>query len=311
MTHNGKSRKKKMIAKSPIPKSELKIQTDALRLALSIGEIQTNELGMQLKNAKFKTLNTKNQKKFIENEASWKYLLNFWDEYKFLCEKIETEKLEYIPFFLTFLRSLMETYGELLFFLNQTDRQKLGIFMGQYLLYLRDAHYAAPTQTLGIKQAYEEYLNLMKPILNDEKIAFPLDIKNFSMTALRKTGFAFPPFDQIFKKNYFATLSKKTFSCWPKDRNSSTFYDKYYRIYSSYTHKSFTNSPRGATGNELLWMIQFMYIMGQLMLELSDAKIFNGQHKANYNAFTGKIAEVYPRLIKIWEQRTTSSISEL
>lgn len=44
-----------------------------------------------------------------------------------------------------------------------------------------------------------------------------------------------------------------------------------------------------------------MYIMGQLMIELCDKKIFPNKFEKQYSELTERINETYPKMLEVWE----------
>ena len=278
---------------------EVKNTIKVLLFAKEIAQKQITELEQRRATKPFDTLNLTEKKELLINEALSLFLSNFWTQYEFLVGRIEKETTDDFHFFVPMLRALMEIYAELLYFLNQNDREKLGIFTGNYLRHFSDMYrFVEPSQAL--KDEYDRYMLLTKEVRDDEKIVFPENIADLSKTKLEKLGFDFPKFDKIFAQPYFAQLSQKSFSPWQKD-NAANFYDKYYRVYSTYTHRSFTNQAKGRSGNEMFWIIQFLYVISRLMFELCDDKIFGMKYDADFTAFSQKIAETYPKLIAFWQ----------
>ncbi len=279
---------------------KIKEQLEALKFALDLVQKQVADLEERLKNIKFEALSLDEQKIFLNNDVPYLYLMNFWNQYDFLFNKLNTEKSEDIHFYLTFLRSLIETYGELLYFLHQDDRKKLGIFVGNYLLYFSD-NYRFITPSELLKNEYNRFLGVWSNLLKNESIVFSDDIDKFSSKGLVKMSFSFPRYEEIFKDLFFKKVSEETFDNWPKD-DQSNFYNKYYRVYSSYTHKSFTNQIKGKTNNEIYWMIQFLYLIGQLMFELLDKTIFESKFKNERADYVNKIASAHKNMEALWQR---------
>lgn len=276
------------------------LQIDTLKLALSVGQKHITEIEERLK-TKFEDLTTiDEQKEFLRNEAVYLYLKNFWQQYEFLIKKIETEdELKNFQFYIPLIRILFENYGEFLYFLNQGHKEQVGLYTGNFLLYLSDFYRFIGIGYAEIKNEYNRLVSLWNNVLSSDKIVFPTEIKDFTRQTIKSAGLAFPKFEQIFNKPYFADQSKETFAVWKKD-SPLTFYDKYYRSHSNYTHPSFTNQSSGNTGNEVLWIVQFMYIMGQLMIELCNKKVFPGKFEKQYLELTEKINETYPKMLEVW-----------
>lgn len=281
-------------------KNALDLQTKTLRIAVEIGGRQVDQLGKPLEGSKFETLPLEGQKQSLRNEGAYLYLRNFWDQYGFLVRKLENEKADELHFFIPFLRSLTETYGELLFFLNQDTRTMVGVFVGNYLLFYSDQYrFFSPAAVYGTE--YKRFLALAKNVLDSEQIVLPEEIDQLTYRALGKLGFNFPPLEQIFGATYFEPLSQKTFECWQKDTGAN-FYNKYYRVHSTYTHRSFINQTQGNTGTEIFWVMQFMYLIAQLMLELADAKLFDGAFESDYRKFSTAIGKAYPQMLQQWDK---------
>jgi hypothetical protein len=279
---------------------KIKEQLEALKFALDLAQKQVSDLEERLKDIKFEELSLDEQKTFLNNDVPYLYLMNFWNQYDFLFNKLNTEKSEDIHFYLPFLRSLIETYGELLYFLHQDGPKKLGIFVGNYLLYFSD-NYRFITDSELLKNEYTRFLGVWGNLLKSESIAFPEEIDKLSNKVLGKMSFSFPNYEEIFKDPFFKTVSEESFENWPKDDHTN-FYNKYYRVYSSYTHKSFTNQVKGKTNNEIYWMIQFLYLIGQLMFELLDKTIFEGKYKTERKEYVSKIASAHKNMEALWHR---------
>ncbi len=278
-------------------------QITTLKFVLEIGQKEIQEAGDRL-NTKFENLpNAQGQKEFLKNEAVYLYLKNFWQYHEFLIKKIETEnEAEDFQYYIPLTRILFEIYAELLYFVNQTEKSQLGIFVGNYFLYLSDTFHFVAIQSVEIKNEYGRLFTLWSNLLSAENITFPADINLFSYTQLKTSGFNFPKLEQIFKEPYFSTLSDDSFSRWAKDEPSN-FYDKYYRSHSNYAHGSFTNQASGSPKTEMFWTIQFMYLISQLMIELCNKKVFNNKFKSDYDQFESKIATAHPKLQELWDEK--------
>lgn len=283
-------------------------QHTTLKFALSIGQKEITEIEERLK-IKFDNLSNEiKQKELLKNEAVYLYLKNFWEHYEFLTKKIEIEdNLKNFQFYIPIIRTLFENYGELLYLINQNDKDQLGLYIGNYLLNLSDHYHFIAVGNVQIKNEYDRILTIVGNVLSKEGVTFPTDINTFSNNCLKKCGFAFPSFEQIFKEPYFSSLSSETFPLWQKDEPSN-FYNKYYRSHSNYSHRSFTNQTNGATKNEVFWIIQFMYLIGQLMLELCDKKVFDSKFQSDRNQFTSNIAQAYPKLLEAWDEQRKPKI---
>jgi hypothetical protein len=293
------------MSNSPIEPDVIKLQTKTIKLAIDIGDKEMAELGARLNAKKFEERTFEDQKKILREEGAYLYLKNFWTLLAFICTSMENGNPDDSHFLIPSIRELTELYAELLFFLNQDTRTTIGVFVGNYLLHYSDYYrFFSPSEAL--KSEYERYHALAKPILDSEEIAFSSEVDGLSHKRLKVDGFNFPSYEEIFKQSYFSELSKETFACWTKD-NATTFYNKYYRVHSSYAHRGFMNQVNGTTGTEAFWIIQFLYMISQLTLELSSAKIFDGGYQAEYRAFFMKIGEAYPKLSKDWDSRKTDS----
>ena len=281
----------------------LKPQLDTVQQILDVAQKEIATLEKYLK-TDFAKLSVADQEIFMVNDISHLYLINFWSEFEFLYKRITIEKTEDIHYFLANLRNLIETYAELLYFLNQDARTKLGIFVSNYLLHLSD-HYRFVAPVDEIKSEYDRYSQLVKAVLEQHKITFP-EIEKLSYRSIQNQKFNFPKYDQIFMQPYFKELSSESLALWKND-SAATFYNKYYRIFSAYTHRSFTNQRKSFTGNEIFWSIQFLFIIGLMMVELSNKKIFNGEYKGELEALTQKIAEVYPAFLSAWNSQRSAT----
>ena len=271
-----------------------------LRFALDVGQKQITEFEDRLK-GKFDSLSSVDEKKtFLQNEATYLFLKNFWQQYEFLVKKIEKEDdLANFQFYIPLARILLEIYGEFLYFINQDAKGQVGIYSANYLLYLTDFYRFVSVGNQKIKNEYDRLRTVWNDVLSSDGISYAEDISAHTQRIVNDLGFNFPHYDQIFQKPYFAEQSYDTLALWQKD-TAKTFYNKYYRSHSNYTHPSFTNQMSGATQNEVFWLIQFLFIAGQLMIELCNRKIFDGKFKSEYNELTRHIAETYPRLQEIW-----------
>ncbi|MCL5114154.1 MAG: hypothetical protein M1604_00010 [Patescibacteria group bacterium] len=273
----------------------------ALKLAMDIGLEQFTRIQKDIK-PDFEKVSVEEQKKSAKAEAIFLYIKNFWTHYEFLSEKLGTEKDEDFHFFIPILRTLLEMYGELLYFLSQDGRTQIGTFVGYYLLNKSDYYRFLATKSAEIRGEYDRFLRAMKSVLDDEKISFPEDINKFTKELMRSSGFGFPHFDVILQPKYLAGVSDKTFSCWEKD-SPSNFYDKYYRTYSDYTHRGFTNQAMGYTGTEKFWITQFLYIIAQLTIELCDKKVFDSAYEARFEELCQKIKRDYEEMLKEWDAK--------
>jgi hypothetical protein len=270
----------------------------AIDFILKVAQDQITELEGRI-SSNFRNISLEEKRESLKFEAIYLYLKNFWSHYEFLSEKLYTEKEENFHFFLSILRILIELYGELLYFLNQEKRVMTGIFTGHYLLQKSNYYRFIALQSMEIKQEYERFLNLVQDVLNNENISFPSDIKLLSKGFIVENGFGFPQFETIFKQEYFKILSSETFQRWGKDE-ASNFYDKYYRFYSDYIHRSFSNQVTSNTKTEKYWIIQFLYIISQLMTELCNKKVFSYSYTESYKKMCNIIAGDYENISKEW-----------
>lgn len=284
---------------------DLTDQIGVLRIAHAIGEQQIQQLKTELDSKKYDTRLLDDKKVVLRTEGFYLYSKNFWGQYKFLCEKIESEKNDDMHFYIPSLRILSEFYAESLFFLNQDTRTTVGILVGTYLIHHSD-NYNHLVEEPKIIDEYSRYLALAKDVLDSESIVFPTDITKLSHKYLKANGFAIPRYEEIFKKTYFTDLSQETFAHWQHD-DSTNFYDKYYRVHSHYTHRNFTNQTEANIGTEVFWVVQFMVLIAQLMLELSNLKFFNDSYKPEYLDFSAKAQPSMIELKKIWEKKKPST----
>ena len=275
---------------------------DAIKYSLEIGEKQVAELVKKI-SPNFSSLSVIEQKKSQMNEVIYLYIKNFWSHYRFLAEKIETEKDINFHFYLPLLRTLIEIYGELLYFLNQDERTQIGLFIGNHLLYLSDYYkFTAEGSVPELKKEYERFLLLMNGILVSENIAFPTKINKFSKKVLVTSGFDYPPTEQLFKIEYFEPVSKIAFGCWKKD-TASNFYNKYYRTYSDYSHRSFSNQADGHTGTEKYWIIQFLFLISQLLIELWNEKKIGSSLMSEYVELNKKTEKDHGEMLNNWNAK--------
>jgi hypothetical protein len=277
------------------------INTDALMFAIEIGKQQFEQKQGGL-TTPFDQLAITDQAKAAQADAVSLYIDNFWTHYKFLVEKLTTEKDENFHFFIPLLRTLIELYAELLYFLHQDDKTKIGLFAGQVLLSNSDHYRYVAIGFQGIKDEYERFLSLYKNLFDNLKIVFPADINIFSKKSLQASGFDFPNFDTILKPKYLLVVSDDTFSHWPKD-SADNFYDKYYRTFSYYTHRGLTNQATSGTGNEKYWLAQFLFIIGQLMIELCNKKTFDLAYFQQYEELCQKVKIDYGEILKEWNAK--------
>lgn len=278
-------------------------QIKSLKFSLCVGQKQIIEIESRLK-VKFEDLPDKDPKKdFLCNEAIYLYLKNFWQQFEFLVKKVEEEKdAESFQFYIPLIRILFENYGELMYLINQSRQVQLGLYSHGYLLYLSDFYRFIGIGNEDISTEYNRLKGLWNEILSDEGISFPDDIKSFTYSSFKNGNYDFPQIEQFFQKPYFTEQSSITFALWEKD-NASTFYNKYYRSHSNYTHPSFTNQMSFSTKNEIFWIVQFLYIIGQLMVELGNKKIFKGKFESEYDELTQHIALAYPVLQGLWHPK--------
>lgn len=280
-------------------------QINVLKFALELGQRQITEVETRAK-LKFEDLSLPEQKEFLKNDTVCLYLKNFWRQYEFLIKKLETETDERdFHFYLPLIRILTENYAELLFFLNQDEKNQIGIFAGNYLLNLSDHYRFIAIKSQPIKNEYDRFTKLLSAVLSAEGITFPSDIDMLSKIKLKELGFDFPQIEKIFEQAYFAASSSDTFACWAKDEPSN-FYNKYYRSHSGYTHRSFANQTSAATGTEIFWIIQFMCLTAQLMLELSNRLVFSKKYQSDWDNLIKKIEESYPKFLQAWDEKRAS-----
>ena len=278
---------------------DIKNQIDVLKTAFDVGAKQVKQLGDELNSRKYETLSVEDKKKSLRTEGCMLYLKNFWSQYNFLLEKLENEKTENIHYYISFLRTLTDLYGELLFFLNEPINIYPGIFVGNYLLHYAD-NYRYLVQTPEFEQEYERFWLLAKDVLDSEGIILPEKITDLSHKFLKRNGYTFPSYVDIFAKDYFAEVSKETFSHWSKD-SAASFYDKYYRTYSSYTHRGFTNQTGAVVGTETFWVTQFMFLIALLMMELTNLKFFDNAYRTEYENFVKNAKPALDEMNKKWD----------
>jgi hypothetical protein len=275
------------------------MEIEVIKLILEISKKQISDIESRL-HGDFKILGAEEQKEFQKNEAILLYLKNFWNQYEFLTRKLETENENDFHFFLSTLRTLIELYGELLYLLNQDLKTQIGLFIGNHLLFLSDYYRFVTSKSPAVKAEYDRFQALANNVLVSESISFPIDIDTFSKRKfLDEKGFAFPSYEQIFQKDYFKELSKESLFYWKKD-TAENFYNKYYRTFSDYTHRGFSNQAGVSTGTEKFWIIQFLFLIAQLIIELCNKKVFNPSHKPEYDALNAKIQEIYPKILESW-----------
>ncbi len=281
--------------------NELKDQILVFKIALDIGKRQIEQLEKELNNKKFEDRSLEDKKKTLRIEGVYLYFKNFWGLYEFLCKKIEVEDSKDIHFYIPFLRTLTELYGETMYLLNQDTRTTIGLFVGN-ALFEYSGNYISIFKSDILEKEYNRYHLLVKDVLDSENIKFPDRIEDLTKEYLGNKGFNFPKYGKIFTKSYFSDNSKETFSTWPKD-TSSNFYEKYYKVHSSYTHRRFMNQTSVQIGTEIFWIGQFMFIIAQLILELSNLKIFDHLYRSDYEVFLTKIGEAEKNMNIAWKNK--------
>lgn len=279
--------------------ANLAIQLILFREALETGRRQVEQLGKDINAKKFEERELEDKKRILLVESSYLYLKNFWSLYEFVCKKIENEDSSDLHFYIPFLRSLIELYGELMFLVNQERRTAIGFFVGNYLMYYSRNHKLISPSTI-LEGEFNRYREHISDVFNDEEIPLPPDIENLSQKYLKDNRLELPKYEEIFKKSFFSSVSSETFSAWEND-SSDNFYNKYYRIYSSYTHRGFVNQTDANVGTEIFWMGQFMFLITQLILELSNLKIFEGSYRAEYEDFMTKSGPAYTAMQADWQ----------
>ncbi len=278
---------------------------EAIQCAITIGDKQCADLKAKIKE-NFNSLSITEQKASQKSEATYLYVKNFWRHYEFLSKRIETEDEADFHFYIPLLRTLIELYGELLYFLNQDEHTQIGLFIGNYLSHFSDYYkFIAKQSSPEFKKEYERYLLLMEKILVSENIYFPKEIEQLSKKMLQKIGFSFPKMEEIFKQDYFMRVSKRSFNCWGKD-SAQDFYNKHYRMYSDYSHRSFTNQAEGNTGTEKYWIIQFLYLMSQLIIELWNEMGVGVMLIDEYKELNRKIEKNHNSMLKDWNLKRVS-----
>jgi hypothetical protein len=279
--------------------SVLKQQVKTLKISLKIGRQEIAYL-KKLISKKYDKLSLKDKKTRLANEAVLCYLINFWDQYEYLCRKLISDKdVRDVNFLVPHIRPLIELYAELLFFLSANEKNKVGIYVSYYLLML-SSRFNNMRPSPVIEQEYDRFLKKMEDVLLDLGIVFP-KIKTYSMNTVSTLGFKFPAYPDIFsmKNSNFKSLSSETFAVSSVD-TFDKFYDKYYRLHSSYTHRHFLNPVSSSTGNEIFWIIQFMYMMSMMTLELCNKKCFDNTYVAKYEDYKQNISINYAILLKVW-----------
>ena len=279
----------------------LKEQLEVLHSALNIGIKQVERLAAEQNAKKYDELTLEKKKERLKTEGAYLYLRNFWEVYGFLLKKIKEEDMTEIHFYLPYLRTLTEIYAEFLYFLHQDPHGMVGVFVGNYLIYYSD-HYRFVSPVPAFEQEYTRYLGAVKDVINSEGVTFPSDISALSFGALKQSGFAFPSYEEIFKQPYFAAVSSESFAPWSKD-TSANFYDKYYRTHSTYAHRGFVNQASVNVGTEAFWLTQFLFLIAQLSVELTNKKLFSYAFKPDFDAFCADMSKVMPDMYKKWDER--------
>lgn len=288
--------------------SGIKEQLKTLNSALKVGRAQISEVERSLRLDFDSLAITKEKETFLQNEAIYGFLKNFWLQYEFLMKKIEKEdEPSNFQFYIPLTRILLELYGELLYFVNQDNKHQMGVYTANYLLYLSTCYRFVSKDSKTIKDEYNRLMIMWNDVLSSNDIVYSEDIIKHTSKEVSRMGFKFPEYDQIFNKPYFTQQSRDTLACWSKE-HPENFYNKYYRSYSNYTHPSFTNQMSGSTKTEIFWLIQFLFIIEQLMIELCDRKIFDGKFKNEYGMLARSIAETYPKLQNAWNLKRVSML---
>lgn len=283
----------------------IKKQFELLKVILDVGQVQIISLEGRLLTPFDQISTTDKQEEAMVNEATYMFICNFWQQYEFIVEKIKVETdIKKFQFYIPLVRILFENYTELLYFVNQDRRKQIGIFTSNHLLRLADFYrfIAAelPTVQEQVKKEYNRIVLQWEKVLSRMSIIYP-EIDKLGTKSVEKMGFNFPSYELILKSSYFKSQSSDTFDSW-SSYTSTSFYDRFYRSHSLYAHPSYTNQWKASTSNEMYWIIQFLYLIGGLMVELGNKGIFNPPLQSEYDAIKQGIIEVYPKLLEEWER---------
>lgn len=254
----------------------------------------------------FESLTSAQKVSRIESEAIYFWQKNFLSDFRFLRMRIEREEKSEIHNFIPYSRMLFELYAELFYFLLQETRLRVGIYIAKQLLYYSD-HYnnLGPDGLDPLKIEYLRLLTTWKDVIAECKIeSLNVPIEEFNKKKIGKSSIDIPPYDQIFQERNrrlaFRSLSCESLSGWSKE-SPDRFYPKYYRSQSYYTHKSCVNQMEHSLGTERFWLIQFSYIIGLMMSELVDKRIFENSFSEQRKDISESIAGIYPRFSEAWK----------
>lgn len=292
-----------------LDKNLIKSQNNTINFAISLlhncsNILRHDQFLKNMSDLNFYSSSKKSDKAKYEKMIVYiRFINNFTSLVKFINKKLYQENIEDFKFFLGNIRSLIDMYGDFLFFSNENDDLAISYNTYEWLSIL-NRYYKIAKDTKLLKEEYDKYLDLYNK--SDFKIYnFPNDISKFSKKGVQKIN-SIPSLttEDIFKKPYFKTYSSATFSCWSDD-SPENFYDKYYRIYSDYVHIKQHNQIglELEYDNSFFHVVQGLYIMIMLFIELLDKNVFSNTLFNEYIKLNDKIQESFSQLKSEWNKR--------
>lgn len=196
-------------------------------------------------------------------------------------------------FYIPHLRTLIEIYAYLLYMCFQDDKRQMELVISKTLYTL--AKLDSSQKTKEIQEQYRLYYESVKPFMDREGIIFPEDSSEFSNRWLKKSGYDYPPVDQMLKTEWIKESSPQmTFSS--KNIESNPYY--IYKHFSNYIHGNALSKE--TYGNEKFWIISETLMLSCRMAELISIKVLDNPKRKEIAEWIKRVSQNNPKFVEVW-----------
>lgn len=199
-------------------------------------------------------------------------------------------------FYIPQIRTLIEIYSYLLYLCFQGEKRQMEVIISKtlYTLFNLDSSF----KTKEIQEQYALYYQSFRSFIIREKLTFPENSSDFSGKWLKKSGYDYPPVDQMLKTEWIKESSPQCSFC-PKNIEVNPYY--IYKHFSNYVHGNVLSKED--YGNEKFWIISELIMLSGMIAELVNTKILDNSKRKEIFEWIKRISKNNPKFVEIWSLR--------
>ncbi len=226
---------------------------------------------------------------------------SYLDFYKKIIEFIYDKLRSGAPekdffFYVPQLRVLIEIYTSLLYLCFQDEVKQMTVIVGETLFTIAKSDKSGKTKE--VRAQYDLYYKSYKKFIEREGLTFPEGIELFSSNWFRRSGYEYPPVDQMLKEEWIRESSPQLTA------RSGGGQGNTYVVYghlSNYVHGNVL--VKDHHGNEMFWVISEVLILSGRIAELVSVKILNNSQKKDIENWIKTMSISYGRFQTLWLER--------